>query len=395
MQLNKILLVAKNPGYLRFALKHKIRSFAWGNVDYYLGNGFSLSPITLSINLTQRCELNCRMCLQYKKANTQTNQMLLRYPREEEMDWPVLKRVIDQAPGIHCLVYLTGGEPFLHPEIIKVAHYAKQKKIYLSIVTNGHSLNTHCQDLVKIGVDNITVSLHGPEAVHDQIVGQSGAFRTATNGIRDLIELRDRWRKTRPLIKINHVILPENIDKMPEMVALSNKLGVDTLRFQHPIFEDPQIVQDNIKVVPQVLGYDNLSPHFTSYRDRGEYFFLPITPGQIDQLQEIIAEIDNKKHMTRVVFSPHIRQKDLHAYYLDLKHPFYNRCFWPWDTLTVKPNGDVEACFHYRIGNVKKARLVDLWNAAKMQRFRNALKKVGLFPSCIRCCYRNYYSESA
>lgn len=395
MQLNKILLVARNPQYLRFAVKHKIRSFAWSNVDYYLGNGLSFSPVTLSLNLTQRCNLDCRMCLQYKKGNVQTDQVRLRYPREQEMDWPVLKSLIDQAADMHCMVYLTGGEPFLHPEIIKVAHYAKQKKIYLSIVTNGLSLNRHVEDLVKIGVDNITVSVHGPEVVHDQVVGQSGAFRIATNGIRNLIEARDRWRKTRPFIKINHVILPENIDKMPEMVAICRKLGVDTLRFQHPIFEDPQIVQDNLRVVARVLGHDNLSPHFQSYRDRGEYFFLSIRSEQIDRLQEIIADIDSKRHRTRVALSPHIRQKDLRAYYLDLKHPFYNRCFWPWDTLMVKPNGDVEACFHYRIGNVKKEHLLDLWNAAKMRKFRNALKQVGLFPSCARCCYRNYYTQLA
>ena len=393
MQVSKILLVARNPQYLRFAIKHKLRSLAWGNVDYYLGKGFSLSPITLSINLTQRCNLNCRMCLQYKRGNVQTDQMLLRYPKEEEMDWPVLKNLLDQAADTHCMVYLTGGEPFLHPEIVRIARYGKEKKIYMSIVTNGLRLSSHVEELVEIGVDNITVSIHGPEPVHDQIVGKPGAFRLATKGISGLIETRRHWRKTKPFVKINHVILPENIDKMPDMVTIAEQLGVDTLRFQHPIFEDPGIVQAQLDMVTQALGADNLSHLFDSYRDRGEYYFLSVTSERINKLRETIAEIGSRGNRPQVVFSPHIRQKDLHAYYLDLKHPFYNRCFRPWETVIVKPNGDVEACFHFCIGNVKKERLLDLWNGAKIRKFRNALKRVELFPSCVRCCYRNYYRQ--
>jgi MoaA/NifB/PqqE/SkfB family radical SAM enzyme len=391
MQAKKIYAVAKNPRYLKFAIKHKLRSFAWGNLDYYLANGFSFLPITLSLNLTQRCNLDCRMCLQYKKGNIQTDKSVLRYPPEKEMDWPVLKDLVDQAGQMNCMIYLTGGEPFLHPQILKLAQYAKQTNLYLSIVTNGLELVKHAEELVGIGVDNITVSLHGPEQVHDDIAGQKGVFQTATTGLAKLIQERERRQKKLPAVKINHVILNENIDTMPEMVVVARQLSVDAIRFQHPIFESPQVVDAQRDAVSRVLGCQNLSPLFDSYRDRGEYYFLKTEPHQIEKLSKNIAELRSNHVSPQVLFSPDIHPKDLYGYYQDLNHPFYQRCYWPWDTLSVKPNGDVEVCFHYRLGNVKEEALQDLWRGPKMQNFRRALKNQKLFPSCVRCCYRNYY----
>jgi hypothetical protein len=34
--------------------------------------------------------------------------------------------------------------------------------------------------------------------------------------------------------------------------------------------------------------------------------------------------------------------------------------------------------------------LWDLWNCARMRRFRRNLARQGLYPACVRCCYRCY-----
>ncbi|GAG99570.1 unnamed protein product, partial [marine sediment metagenome] len=64
------------------------------------------------------------------------------------------------------------------------------------------------------------------------------------------------------------------------------------------------------------------------------------------------------------------------------------KCFFVWGTLFISPNGDVMPCqFYpdYKLGNIRDAKLKEIWNNEKYRKFRLELKK-GLFPGCARCC---------
>lgn len=63
-------------------------------------------------------------------------------PQEEELSAEQVKSIIDQAAfyGIKQLV-LTGGEPFLWPDLFEISRYSAMKGLITVVTTNGTLLD--------------------------------------------------------------------------------------------------------------------------------------------------------------------------------------------------------------------------------------------------------------
>jgi MoaA/NifB/PqqE/SkfB family radical SAM enzyme len=89
-------------------------------------------------------------------------------------------------------VKLTGGEPLLHPDFVRMVDFLYQKSLGLTIETNG-TLLTH--DLARFLWNRsrsgfISVSLDGSGAVtHDRFRGVSGSFEKACEAVAYLAEV--------------------------------------------------------------------------------------------------------------------------------------------------------------------------------------------------------------
>lgn len=116
-----------------------------------------ITPKILTFFVTNRCNAKCSHCFNWKT-------LLLDELTLEEI------RKIDFT--VFDSVSITGGEPTLRDDLTEICcHVAAKNKIYLN--TNG--LNPRrIQEViwaVGSGMVNVTVSLDGPRAVHDQIRG--------------------------------------------------------------------------------------------------------------------------------------------------------------------------------------------------------------------------------
>ena len=80
-------------------------------------------------------------------------------------------------------VLVRGGEPFLFPGIIELLEYLLEKGIATSVDTNGTMLERYAADLVRLGDVELTISVDGPEAVHDAVRGINGSFRRIEHGL--------------------------------------------------------------------------------------------------------------------------------------------------------------------------------------------------------------------
>lgn len=128
-------------------------------------------PRTLSFHVTDRCNLNCSHCI--------------RDPSVEPIDLPVsvVERVLDQAPAHDLLeVAITGGEPFLHPQIGALLDAIVDRGLTWHAVTNGAVFDRLERLLVerprrRAGLRRLVFSLDGAEeATHDGIRGP-GSYR--------------------------------------------------------------------------------------------------------------------------------------------------------------------------------------------------------------------------
>ena len=459
----RIRLALRSPGHFLWAARHVARAGALGDFERYCLGGRALKPNLLSINITARCNLRCAMCMQ-PRDNTNGGDSPTMRRGGAELTPEQWLRVVDQAASARPAFYFTGGEPLLYKGLDRILRHIKSKGLIAAVVTNATTLAQHADSLVEAGVDNVTVSLDGPEEVHDRIRGAAGTFRRATQGIRALQEARRRAAKAFPAIKVNCVITRHSIPTLLDTYQIVRELGVEELNLQHPIFDTAGNIELHNRVFPQAMeqqealgcrleavgpekqagglrleagGTERREPQASSLKPQvsreptvyslqpkaskelGEYYDEQLTTEQYEQLEEALHALagrglatggwrrEKRKQQSlqptayslqpqersappRIEFFPPVRRKDWRAYYLDLTYPFRRRCTAPWTTMRLLADGTFEPCLHYVIGNVAETPLWELWNCPRMRHFRVRLVRNGLFPACVRCCYRCY-----
>jgi len=108
-------------------------------------------------------------------------------------DW---KRLVDEIAGHKIDFFLIrGGEPFLFPGIIELLEHIHSKGILISVDTNGTVLKKYVKDLVRIGDIHLTISVDGPEEIHDYVRSVKGSFQKIKENIALLRQLEKTVEK--------------------------------------------------------------------------------------------------------------------------------------------------------------------------------------------------------
>ncbi len=383
----RLRLALRSPGNFFSAARYVLRNGPLGRLERRFLNGYSFKPNLISINITGRCNLRCEMCMQ-PRADAGAGKSATVGGGKSELTPEQWRAVVDGAASARPAFYFTGGEPLLYKGLDSVLEHVKRRGMIAALVTNGTVLARHAERLVEIGVDNVTVSLDGPEDVHDFIRSVPGSFRRATEGIRALQEARRRAALPYPAIKVNCVITPTSYSTLAETRQLVRDLGVDELNFQHPIFDTAENVALHNRVFPKAMGAESVPGQS---KEEGEFYEGRFSEEQYAELERILQGIlSDSGKSPNVLFFPEVASDQWKPYYLDLDYPFQRRCRAPWTQMRLLADGTFEPCLHYVVGNVLEAPLWELWNAPSMRHFRRALTRNQLFPACARCCYRIY-----
>jgi len=149
-----------------------------------LASNFSRGfPYKLTFALTYKCNLKCVICGIWQRQP------------ENELSLEEITRFFKNSNSFSWLD-LTGGEIFLREDledIINAAFFYCRRLCVLHFPTNGQLPEKVISLAGKIRGRNkakliITVSLDGPEAVHDRIRGSSGAWQKAVRAFTGLKE---------------------------------------------------------------------------------------------------------------------------------------------------------------------------------------------------------------
>lgn len=134
----------------------------------------SRGRVTLMLHLTGRCNLRCRHC--YMEGGPDR--------RDELATGPLLDAIAD-APGLGVgALYLTGGEPTLHPDIDMVldAAQALGSQVETTLCSNGTRMTpAFVAGLARRGI-RVNISLDGEAAFHDRFRRLKGARAAAAEG---------------------------------------------------------------------------------------------------------------------------------------------------------------------------------------------------------------------
>lgn len=417
----RLRLAFRSPGHLAWAVRHVLRASPLGALDRLLPGNWSFRPEIVTVNITGRCNLRCEMCMQPRDSSGDDEAATLRAAAGpgRELTPGEWCHVVDQAASAHPAFYFSGGEPLLYRGLDQVLAHVKRRGLIVALVTNGSLLARHAERLVEIGVDNVTVSLDGPEAVHDAIRGVPGTFARAVAGIRAMQAAKRAAGSDYPALKVNCVVTSASLPTLAETYAIARELGVDECNLQHPMFDTEENVALHNRVFRATMHGIEMAKRGTRLEDAGEtpaaaatgqgadathaapaiapkqtgeYYAGRITEAEYALLERTLDRLvaAARGRSPRLLFFPTVARRDWRSYYLDLDHPFRRECRAPWHTLRLLAEGTFEPCLRYAIGNVLDTPLWDLWNSPRMRGFRGTLAGAGLFPACARCCYRRY-----
>lgn len=137
------------------------------------------APISVNFETTQVCNLQCGFCFSNSATYHHKNP-----PLEQ------IKHVIDALAEAEVFeIRWFGGEFTALNGWEEVVGYAYDKGFFMAFVSNGTRMTREsAKCLARYGVTGGAMSVHGPEAMHDQVVGVPGAFRKTIEGIRNCWE---------------------------------------------------------------------------------------------------------------------------------------------------------------------------------------------------------------
>lgn len=127
-------------------------------------------------------------------------------------------------------IYVTGGEPFLHPELPELLRLARERGTWqIRLVTSGMTNDFARLERVSALVDYFEISMSGTDAAtHDSIRG-AGSFEK----VRDLFgSLRKMESKAKRCICF--VPDPRNIGQIRQLLAFALEIGAHWIKLVHP-----------------------------------------------------------------------------------------------------------------------------------------------------------------
>lgn len=329
------------------------------NIDLPEADVVSL-PILL-LHVHEHCNCRCLMCDIWQRKDG------------KELDLADLERhrASMMKLGVRQVV-LTGGEPLLHRNLEGLLEFLRGCNVSITLLTTGLLLAKRA-DVVAMNVDEIIISLDGPEEVHDRVRRVQGAYRLIGEGIRAV-----RLRKSVMPIHGRCTVQKENYGLLRKTVAGAKDLGMDSISF---------LAAD---VTSQAFNRELVWPE---ERQRQ----VVLTRQEVEMLEEEIACLarENEEDIREGFISESAEKlwRIARRFREQLGEilPMAPRCNAPWVSAVMEVDGSVRPCFfHRKIGSAREQTLEQVINGQEARSFRASLN-VSENAICQRCvCSLNY-----
>lgn len=332
-------------------------------------------PRIISLTLTRSCNLRCKMCGQRGRNGYYSG-----FRGHQHLSLAVLKKIIKEISGHKgAIILLRGGEPFLYPGIIGLLSYIKKLGVSVSIDTNGTVLGKYARDIVNIGVDNINVSIDGPEKVHDSVRGAAGSFERIKKGILKIREFEKKKRKPSCVGCIVFTISPGSYRGLGDMPEVARSLGVNKIAVIPYYYFNAKTGLKYERLMKSEFSCAARS--WKGFFHEGSGVIFGILAGELKRL---------RKNLKDVKLLPFMKMSGSgYRKWFDSSKPgpLRARCRNPEKLVDIQPDGGVNFCVDlpdYTIGNIKNQSIVALWNNSRAKNFRDFIKRRSL-PVCGRC----------
>ena len=316
------------------------------NLAKLLGSG---NPVDATLYLTRACNLRCTTC--YVSAST---------PLPNELNASEWIKVVDKLSelGVRYL-YLLGGEPLLllNRGLLDIIRRGKENGMIVSLSTNGTLVSEEAAiKLRDSGVDQVQVSLDGPNPVVNDAIRGHGSFRKAINAVKHL-------ENAGVAVTLSYTVTIINADYVKDFVKLAVDLNVPVVTFVR--------VQEFGRASEGGLGISNEVAHE-----------VLVKLSELSDLNVKVVYSGFRFGLLNLMSKAYSEAEGLLS---RLKVINYGTCPAGRSRLVIDSNGDIYGCEllmrpEFREGNVRWDDLSKVW-VSGFKAFRNRV----LNPSCVKC----------
>jgi len=228
--------------------------------------------ISFSLELTARCNNNCRHCYINLPGNDKR-------AKEKELSFAEIRKIIDQAVSLGafwCLV--TGGEPFLREDFLDIYLYLKKKGLLVSVFSNATLIvQEHVNILNKYPPRDIEVTVYGvTRDTYEKVTKVKGSFAAFMRGLDLLLENKIR-------VRFKAMALRSNMHELPQIAGFCRRITKDYFRFDpflHLRFDRDHEKNKEIereRLTPdEIVGIEKADPErFNAIRKECSQFINP------------------------------------------------------------------------------------------------------------------------
>ncbi len=275
-------------------------------------------PFSLSIEPTTACNLGCPECPSGLKQFTRPT---------GKLNLELHKEMIQQLKkSVFYINYYFQGEPFLHPQFLKLIQEAKKNNIYTATSTNAHFIDSEkALEIVRSGLDRLIISIDGLTQETYENYRIHGSLEKVISGTQHLLNAKQELNSRTPHLIFQFLAVKPNEHEIPTVFKLGKEMRIDEVRIKSA----------------QLYEYEHGNP------------LMP----------------ENEKY-SRYVLQSDGRYK--------LKYKTGNHCWRMWSSSVLTWDGKVVPCCFDKdakhvLGSISELSFQNIWNHPKYVSFRQSV----------------------
>lgn len=177
-------------------------------------------PDRLYIESTNICNLSCIMCPTGRKEQTR---------KKGYMDFDLFKAIVDEmAPWVQATTLHIWGEPLLHPRLLDMIAYCRQKGLHSEISTNATLLTEErSRKILDAGLGAIYLCLDGMRPETYEAIRVNADYEKTNANIRRFIELKQTGGYREPFVNLQIIEMEKTAGEINAFVEVWRLPGVD------------------------------------------------------------------------------------------------------------------------------------------------------------------------
>ena len=305
-------------------------------------------PRRLVLELTNACNLNCKMCGR-NSADFK--------PTWFQMEW--LRLFEPVAEHMEEVTLMGWGEPTVHPHFVEFLDWAHRLGLRKYFCTNGMRLDKLFDDIFRTETDIIAVSMDGANAKTNEEIRRGADFHKITKSLSAITSYKAAHGLEFPYLNFVFTAMDQNLDELPDLVRLAGELGLNEVKAVY-------LTAFEAEMSSQIL-YDKMA-----------------------RTAEVFQKAMEVGEQCGVCLKlPHLVGED------PAGDALHKPCYTGWRDFFLGSDGYVRPCMStaeklFPISQYET--FAEMWNAPEYQRHRGAVNAAGMAVSC-RNCYQSSYAN--